>query len=77
MTILDPVQTASRSPRLVRETPAANRPLRSARRASSYVAAPGAVPVRIGSYRRPVRTSRPVRATADVTYSDFFAAPGA
>jgi len=78
MTTLDPVQTAVRSPRLLREAPAtANLHRRSAPGASSYVTAPGAVPVRIGSYRRSSRPARPVRVVADVTYSDFFAAPRA
>jgi hypothetical protein len=78
MTTLDPVQTAARSPRLLREAPSTvDLPRRSALGASSYVTAPGAVPVRIGSYRRSSRPARPVRVVADVTYSDFFAAPGA
>lgn len=80
MTTIDPVRTAARPLLHVREVPApATRPLLAPRGASSYTTAPGAVPVRIGSYRRGARASRsaaPVVA-AELTYGDFFATPGA
>ncbi|WP_209561350.1 hypothetical protein [Frigoribacterium sp. PvP032] len=80
MTIIDPVRTAARTLLHVREVPApATRSSLAPRGTSSYTTAPGAVPVRIGSYRRGARASRPAVpvATAELTYGDFFATPGA
>jgi hypothetical protein len=77
MTMLEPVQTAVRPDHLSEVSTPTSLPsasFRSSLRASSYVTAPGAVPVRIGAYRRGARASRPVAAisAADVTYGDFF-----